>query len=136
MKYVGNQNIHESENLKKNWYCNYFYIIIINHVVWNIVNYSDQIDWFLFLTFIINQHWKCLRLEKKNFYVLIYIQEVLSSVAMTTASAIHAVVDFDSVYIQNVYIPFQVRIVSSLRHWFPTKVNKWSPRLKRNTIFK
>ena len=86
--------------------------MIINHVVWNMVNYSDQIDWFLFLTFIINQHWKCLRLEKKNFYVPIYIQEVLSSVAMTTASAIHAVVDFDSVYIQNVYIPLQVRIKS------------------------
>lgn len=31
---------------------------------------------------------------------------------MTTASAIHAVVDFDSVYIQNVYIPLQVRIKS------------------------
>ena len=44
--------------------------------------------------------------------MLIYIQEVLSPVAMTTASAIHAVVDFDSVYIQNVCIPFQVRIKS------------------------
>ena len=42
----------------------------------------------------------------------IYIQEVFSSVAMTTASALHAVVDFDSVYIQNVYIPLQVRIKS------------------------
>lgn len=77
------------------------------------MNYSDQIDWFLFPTFTINQHWKCLRLEKRNFYVQICVQEVLSSVAMTTASSIHAVVDFDSVYIQKVYIPLQVRIKSA-----------------------
>ena len=67
----------------------------------------------MFLTFTINQHWKCLRLEKKNFCVQIYVQEVLSSVAMTTASAIHAAVEFDSVYIQNIYIPLQVRIKSA-----------------------
>lgn len=32
---------------------------------------------------------------------------------MTTASAIHAAVEFDSVYIQNIYIPLQVRIKSA-----------------------
>lgn len=52
------------------------------------------------------------KIREEKLCVQIYVQEVLSSVAMTTASEIHAAVDFDSVYIQNIYIPLQVRIKS------------------------
>lgn len=53
------------------------------------------------------------KIREEKLCVQIYVQEVLSSVAMTTASEIHAAVDFDSVYIQNIYIPLQVRIKSA-----------------------
>ena len=53
------------------------------------------------------------KIREEKLCVQIYVQEVLSSVAMTTAREIHAAVDFDSVYIQNIYIPLQVRIKSA-----------------------